>query len=72
MQPPVLAPPRVALEATDLVKTYGSGGTAVRALDGVTATFTSGEFTAIMGPSGSGSPRWPGLYRAGAGSRSSP
>jgi putative ABC transport system ATP-binding protein len=54
MQPPVLAPPRVALEATDLVKTYGSGGTAVRALDGVTATFTSGEFTAIMGPSGSG------------------
>jgi putative ABC transport system ATP-binding protein len=54
MQPPVLAPPRAALEATDLVKTYGSGGTAVRALDGVTATFGSGEFTAIMGPSGSG------------------
>jgi len=54
MQPPALAPPRAALEATDLVKTYGSGGTAVRALDGVTATFVSGEFTAIMGPSGSG------------------
>ncbi len=54
MQPPALAPPRAALEATDLVKTYGSGGTAVRALDGVTATFASGEFTAIMGPSGSG------------------
>jgi len=54
MQPPALAPPRAALEATDLVKTYGSGGTAVRALDGVTAAFVSGEFTAIMGPSGSG------------------
>ena len=54
MQPPALAPPRTALEATDLVKTYGSGGTAVRALDGVTATFAAGEFTAIMGPSGSG------------------
>jgi putative ABC transport system ATP-binding protein len=49
-----LAPPSVALETTDLVKTYGSGGTAVRALDGVTATFGVGEFTAIMGPSGSG------------------
>jgi len=54
MQPPALAPPRAALETTDLVKTYGSGGTTVRALDGVTATFDSGEFTAIMGPSGSG------------------
>jgi putative ABC transport system ATP-binding protein len=54
MQPPALAPPSVALEATDLVKTYGSGGTAIRALDGVTATFGVGEFTAIMGPSGSG------------------
>jgi putative ABC transport system ATP-binding protein len=54
MQPPVLAPERAALEATDLVKTYGSGDTAVRALDGVTVAFASGEFTAIMGPSGSG------------------
>ena len=54
MQTSVLAPARVALEATDLVKTYGSGDTAVRALDGVTVAFASGEFTAIMGPSGSG------------------
>jgi putative ABC transport system ATP-binding protein len=36
------------------VKTYGSGDTAVRALDGVTVAFAAGEFTAIMGPSGSG------------------
>jgi len=54
MQTPVLARARTALEATDLVKTYGSGDTAVRALDGVTVAFASGEFTAIMGPSGSG------------------
>ena len=54
MQTSVLAPAQTALEATDLVKTYGSGDTAVRALDGVTVAFAAGEFTAIMGPSGSG------------------
>ena len=54
MQTSVLAPARIALEATDLVKTYGSGDTAVRALDGVSVAFAAGEFTAIMGPSGSG------------------
>ncbi|NUR62830.1 MAG: ABC transporter ATP-binding protein [Catenulispora sp.] len=43
-----------AVLARDLVKTYGSGATAVRALDGVTVGFGRGEFTAIMGPSGSG------------------
>jgi putative ABC transport system ATP-binding protein len=36
------------------VKVYGSGATAVRALDGISAEFARGEFTAIMGPSGSG------------------
>ncbi len=35
-------------------KIYGEGDTEVRALDGVTAQFESGRFTAIMGPSGSG------------------
>ncbi|HYZ54415.1 MAG TPA: ABC transporter ATP-binding protein [Streptosporangiaceae bacterium] len=54
MHPPVLAPAHSALEATDLVKMYGSGDTAVYALDGVSAAFAPGEFTAIMGPSGSG------------------
>ncbi len=39
------------IEAT---KTYGSGDTEVRALDGVTVSFDQGQFTAIMGPSGSG------------------
>ncbi len=35
-------------------KVYGSGDTAVRALDGVTVELPRGRFTAIMGPSGSG------------------
>ncbi|MEU4624728.1 ABC transporter ATP-binding protein [Actinoplanes sp. NPDC023801] len=43
-----------AVTATELVKVYGTGDRAVRALDGVSATFTRGRFTAIMGPSGSG------------------
>ncbi|MEU8657606.1 ABC transporter ATP-binding protein [Actinoplanes philippinensis] len=43
-----------AVAAVDLVKVYGSGDTAVRALDGVTVGFERGRFTAIMGPSGSG------------------
>ena len=33
---------------------YGSGPTAVVALDGVSVSFPAGEYTAIMGPSGSG------------------
>ncbi len=43
-----------AARAIDLVKTYGSGEVAVRALDGVTVEFERGHFTAVMGPSGSG------------------
>jgi putative ABC transport system ATP-binding protein len=54
MRPLVPAPQRAAAEAVRLVKVYGSGSTAVHALDGVTATFAAGQFTAIMGPSGSG------------------
>ncbi|MDR0488282.1 MAG: ABC transporter ATP-binding protein [Propionibacteriaceae bacterium] len=42
------------VSATNLVKVYGEGDTLVRALDGVSASFASGTFTAIMGPSGSG------------------
>ncbi|MFI5935317.1 ABC transporter ATP-binding protein [Actinoplanes sp. NPDC051494] len=45
---------RTAVAAVDLVKVYGSGDTAVRALDGVTVGFARAHFTAIMGPSGSG------------------
>ena len=43
-----------AVQATNLVKTYGSGPTAVSALADVSVAFGAGEFTAIMGPSGSG------------------
>ncbi|HVD27842.1 MAG TPA: ATP-binding cassette domain-containing protein, partial [Mycobacteriales bacterium] len=43
-----------AAQAAELRKVYGSGQTAVIALDGVSATFPAGEFTAVMGPSGSG------------------
>ncbi|MDQ3177185.1 MAG: ABC transporter ATP-binding protein [Actinomycetota bacterium] len=43
-----------AAGAVDAVKRYGSGDAEVRALDGVTVSFESGKYTAIMGPSGSG------------------
>lgn len=43
-----------AVTATALVKEYGTGDAAVRALDGVDLTIEDGRFTAIMGPSGSG------------------
>src|SRR6266516_1419428 len=52
ISPLVIAP--AAAAAADLVKVYGSGDTAVYALGGVTATFATARFTAIMGPSGSG------------------
>ncbi|WP_328542969.1 MULTISPECIES: ABC transporter ATP-binding protein [unclassified Streptomyces] len=45
---------RTAARVVDAVKVYGSGDTAVRALDGVSVGFEAGRFTAIMGPSGSG------------------
>ncbi|CAL9373134.1 Bacitracin export ATP-binding protein BceA [Actinosynnema sp. ALI-1.44] len=45
---------RTAVAAANLVKVYGKGDTAVRALDGVSVAFQAGKFTAIMGPSGSG------------------
>jgi putative ABC transport system ATP-binding protein len=45
---------RAAVAVRALVKVYGSGETAVRALDGVSVAFGAGQFAAIMGPSGSG------------------
>ena len=49
--PPVAA---VAARAVEATKRYGSGDTAITALDAVTVEFRAREFTAIMGPSGSG------------------
>lgn len=42
------------LRVEHLTKIYGSGETAVRALDDVSFTVEKGEFVAIIGPSGSG------------------
>lgn len=42
------------LEIQNLSKTYGKGGTMVKALDNVSFSVDKGEFVAIVGPSGSG------------------
>jgi putative ABC transport system ATP-binding protein len=42
------------IEFEGVTRVFGSGPSAVRALDGVDLTIESGEFVAIMGPSGSG------------------
>jgi putative ABC transport system ATP-binding protein len=43
-----------AVRAVEATKVYGSGATAVVALDAVSVSFPTARFTAIMGPSGSG------------------
>jgi putative ABC transport system ATP-binding protein len=48
------SPTPPAARAIDLVKTYGKGDAAVRAIDGINVEFERGCFTAVMGPSGSG------------------
>jgi putative ABC transport system ATP-binding protein len=42
------------VQTEKLTKTYGSGATAITALDHVNITIKEGEFVAIMGPSGCG------------------
>ncbi|WP_438353834.1 ABC transporter ATP-binding protein [Microbacterium sp. CJ88] len=44
----------LAAHVQQLTKSYGTGESTVRALDGVSVGIRRGEFTAIMGPSGSG------------------
>jgi putative ABC transport system ATP-binding protein len=51
-EPRAAAP--LAVETRGLTRIYGSGETAVRALDGVSVRIRRGEMVAIMGPSGSG------------------
>jgi putative ABC transport system ATP-binding protein len=45
---------QLALEYIDVVKSYGSGPTEVRAVTDVSLRVAPGEFVAIMGPSGCG------------------
>ncbi|MBA2470163.1 MAG: ABC transporter ATP-binding protein [Chloroflexia bacterium] len=52
--PQGMPPDRLAVRGAGLVKVYGTGETAVRALRNVTVEIAAGRFTAIMGPSGSG------------------
>lgn len=42
------------IEVTQLTKVYGSGDTAVRALDNVSLSIDAGKLVAVMGPSGCG------------------
>jgi len=42
------------LEINQVARTFGSGHTQVRALDGVSLTVQAGELVAVMGPSGAG------------------
>lgn len=42
------------LQCTDLKKIYGTGDTAVCALNGIDLTVSRGEFVAVVGASGSG------------------
>ena len=51
----VTTPTRLAAaRAVEATKVYGSGATAVVALDEVSVDLEAGRFTAVMGPSGSG------------------
>jgi putative ABC transport system ATP-binding protein len=43
-----------AVATRDLVRIYGEGDVAVRALDGIDVEIPSGQFVVILGPSGSG------------------
>jgi ABC-2 type transport system ATP-binding protein len=47
-------PMGLAIEATDLTKTYGKGAKSVRALDGVTFSVPAGTVFGLLGPNGAG------------------
>ena len=45
---------KAALKLVDIVKTYGEGENAVKALKGINVSFRKNEFVSILGPSGCG------------------
>ena len=49
-----LAKDNAALKLVDIVKTYGEGENAVKALKGINITFRKNEFVSVLGPSGCG------------------
>ena len=49
-----MSAPDRAIEAVDLVKTYGTGARTVRALTGVTHSVRPGIVFALLGPNGAG------------------
>jgi putative ABC transport system ATP-binding protein len=49
-----MSSPQPVVTATDVVRRYGEGDTAVDALKGITLQIEAGKLTAVMGPSGSG------------------
>lgn len=52
--PPNKVGTRVSVRCTNLIKTYGTGRTAVRALRGINLEVRSGELMMLVGPSGCG------------------
>ncbi|MFE0463106.1 ATP-binding cassette domain-containing protein [Kitasatospora sp. NPDC058965] len=54
MRTTLARPGTTAVTASGLTKAYGSGAHRTLALDGVTADFRPGQFTALMGPPGAG------------------
>lgn len=44
----------IMVQATDLCKYFGSGGTLVKAIDKISFSIDKGSFTIILGPSGAG------------------
>ena len=45
---------RIAIEAKGIVKTFGQGASAMRALDNVSVSIRENEFFTLLGPSGCG------------------
>lgn len=51
---PLQGPKKTIMTLKDIKKTYGSGDTAVCAVDGIQLDIKAGDYVAIIGPSGSG------------------